>query len=43
MLDVCIDDVKKKAEVMTTSGLQRINIAYGGSLVITIKKTVIVK
>lgn len=42
MLDVYIDDVKI-AKVMTTSGVQRIYIAYGGSLVIKITKTVIVK
>lgn len=42
MLDVYIDDVKI-AKVMTTSGVQRIYIAYGGSLLIKITKTVIVK
>lgn len=36
MLVVDINDVKI-AEVMTTSGLQRINIVYGGSFVTKIK------
>lgn len=42
MLDVYTDDVEI-AEVMTTSGLQRINIAYGGSMMIKITKIVVVK
>lgn len=42
MLDDYIDNVEI-AEVMTTSGLQRINIAYGGSMMIKITKIVVVK